>query len=411
MSAPAVVMDDVTKRFARGEYHDTLRDLLGRLVTLGRRGPRREWFNAVDHVSFEVHRGEALGIIGPNGSGKSTVLKLLTGIYVPTSGDISVLGRSAPLIEVGAGFHPDLTGRENIFLNGAITGMSRAEIASRFDEIVEFSGLEDFLDTPVKRYSSGMYMRLGFSIAAHIPAENLIVDEVLAVGDVGFRTRCIERMHELKENEGRTVLFVSHNSSQVRSLCDRVIYLQEGRKVFDGDAVEGTRRYENDILAGRVGLGAKPDSREVTAPAVLEEVRLLGADGDASTRIQTGQDVEVLVRYRVREVRDEPPVLSVALQRPDGVRACVLNSRERGIRLPGEDGVHGVRVRFRALPLYPVRHTLEVSLWDARNIVPLDQASAGVVEVEEGARHTHKFPGVFYPEGELEIVRKDPASP
>ncbi len=233
-------VDDLSKRYVishaeeRGRYatlRETLskgmKSLAGRL--LGRRaaGPTHEEFWALRDVSFEVKRGEVVGVIGRNGAGKSTLLKILSRITEPTSGRIEIDGRVASLLEVGTGFHPELTGRENIYLNGAILGMSRIEIRRKFDEIVAFAEIEKFLDTPVKRYSSGMYMRLAFAVAAHLEPEILIVDEVLAVGDAAFQKKCLGKMGEVAKG-GRTVLFVSHNLSMIQQLCTKGIYLREG---------------------------------------------------------------------------------------------------------------------------------------------------------------------------------------
>src|SRR6202453_4981046 len=194
----------------------------------------REEFWALNNVSFEIQQGEAVGIIGRNGAGKSTLLKLLSRITEPSEGQIELEGRVASLLEVGTGFHPELTGRENIFLNGAILGMTRAEIRKKFDEIVAFSEVENFLDTPVKRYSSGMYVRLAFSIAAHLEPEILMIDEVLAVGDVQFQKKCLGKMSEISSGHGRTILFVSHNMTALRSLCSRAILLDRGKLIADG---------------------------------------------------------------------------------------------------------------------------------------------------------------------------------
>lgn len=398
MSAPPVLFDHVTKRFVRGESHDSLRDLLARMASFGRGGRKRSYFNAVDDVTFEVAQGEALGIIGPNGSGKSTLLKLLTGIYVPTSGRAVVEGRVAPLIEVGAGFHPDLSGRENIFLNGSISGMTKAEIKGLFDEIVEFSGLADFLDTPVKRYSSGMYMRLGFAIAAHIPSDVLVVDEVLAVGDIGFRARCIERMHALKQ-AGRTILFVSHSPYQVRSLCDRVLYLVNGKKEFEGDAGEGTRRYETDLISGRIGERATGGRAKTGADTVVEEAAILHDASDEGVVIAPGDPLEVRVRYRNQRRLYRAPVLSVTFLRGDGVTCCVLNSREAEFELSAAQGAHTVVARFESLPLYPAKFSVEVLVWEAEMVVVLDELSAGGVEVRFEERPKINRFGAFIPEG------------
>jgi len=245
MDRPAVRFSHVAKRFRLGETHDTLRDLFacGVRRLLGRgTGDGRSTFWALDDVDFEVARGEAVGIIGPNGAGKSTVLKLLAGILRPDRGAVSVDGRLAALIEVGAGFHGDLTGRENLFLNGAILGMTRDEVRRKLDAIVSFAGIERFLDMPVKRYSSGMYARLGFSIAAHVEPEVLLVDEVLSVGDAVFRLRCLERMRRLVHG-GTTLVFVTHDLDQMQSICGRAIVLEQGRVAHEGPARDAVGHY------------------------------------------------------------------------------------------------------------------------------------------------------------------------
>ena len=200
--------------------------------TTGRKGDR---FLALDDVSFEVKKGEAVGIIGHNGAGKSTLLKLLSRVTAPTKGSISYNGRIASMLEVGTGFHPELTGRENVYMNGAILGMSKAEIDKKFDEIVAFAEMERFIDTPVKRYSSGMYVKLAFAVAAHLDSEIMIMDEVLAVGDMKFQQKCLGKMGDAANNEGRTVLYVSHNMNTIRQLCTRCVVLDHGRVIFDGD--------------------------------------------------------------------------------------------------------------------------------------------------------------------------------
>ncbi len=203
-------------------------------------------FLALDGVSFEVKKGEAIGIIGKNGAGKSTLLKLITRITGPTKGTISLNGRVASMLEVGTGFHPELTGRENIYMNGAILGMSKSEIDKKIEQIIDFSEVRQFIDTPVKRYSSGMYVKLAFSVAAHLDSEIVIMDEVLAVGDMAFQTKCLTKMRQSAQEEGRTVLYVSHNMNTIRQLCDRVIVLDKGKLIFDGDVEEGIKIYINN---------------------------------------------------------------------------------------------------------------------------------------------------------------------
>ncbi|MFN8224336.1 MAG: ABC transporter ATP-binding protein [Gaiellales bacterium] len=288
--------DGLGKQYRLGELHasyGTLRDSLVNAVKhLGRHERRKHahiW--ALEDVSFELQRGEVLGLIGSNGAGKSTLLKILTRIATPTRGSAEIRGRVGSLLEVGTGFHPELTGRENVFLNGAILGMKRREITARFDDIVEFSGVAKFIDTPVKRYSSGMYVRLAFSVAAHLEPEILLVDEVLAVGDAEFQRRCLGRMESLGES-GRTVIFVSHNMQTVSQLCDRAILLDQGRVVQDGDSGEVVARY----LQSGLGSGSSRIWADDEAAPGNEHVRLLG------TRV-VGDDRQVLgavdVRHRI----------------------------------------------------------------------------------------------------------------
>jgi lipopolysaccharide transport system ATP-binding protein len=245
----AIHAEGLSKEYRLGQYRQayrTLREELSRAArTVTRRASRKGqngtiW--ALDGVTFDVRQGEVVGVIGRNGAGKTTLLKILSRITDPTRGYAELRGRLGSLLEVGTGFHPELTGRENIFLNGAVLGMRRSEVASKFDEIVEFAGVQKFIDTPVKRYSSGMYVRLAFSVAAHLEPDILVVDEVLAVGDAEFQRRCLGRMDEIGKS-GRTVLFVSHNMATVTRLCQRVILLESGRIVMDGQSDEVTARY------------------------------------------------------------------------------------------------------------------------------------------------------------------------
>lgn len=233
-------------------------------------------FLALDGISFEVKKGEALGIIGHNGAGKSTLLKLITRITAPTGGIIRLGGRVASLLEVGTGFHPELTGRENIYLNGAILGMTRAEIDERIEDIIEFSECRKFIDTPVKRYSSGMNVKLGFSIAAHLNAEIMIMDEVLAVGDVAFQNKCIKKMREVA-NSGKTILYVSHNMATIRSLCDRCIVLSAGRLIYEGDVEEAISHYivSNREAGDAFDLSVSPRPRRTSQAVHMNRLEFL----------------------------------------------------------------------------------------------------------------------------------------
>ena len=230
---------DVIERSAKSLARTTVDMARGRAIVTG---DRTEEFWALKDVNFEIKRGEVVGIIGRNGAGKSTLLKILSRITEPSEGRVEIKGRVASLLEVGTGFHPELTGRENIYLNGAILGMTRAEIRRKFDEIVAFAEIEKFLDTPVKRYSSGMYVRLAFAVAAHLEPEILIIDEVLAVGDIEFQKKCLGKMQDVA-GEGRTVLFVSHNLGAVRQLCERAIFLLAGSVVAEGEVNSVVERY------------------------------------------------------------------------------------------------------------------------------------------------------------------------
>src|SRR5690242_1338314 len=251
----------VSKKYRIRRETTTNGSFVGKLLSLRK---RREDFWALNDVSFNVPRGEALGIIGHNGAGKSTILKLLARITTPSSGEIMINGRLSALIEVGSGFHPELTGKENIYLNGSILGMLRREISSKLDSIVEFAELRQFIDTPVKRYSSGMYVRLGFSIAAHLNPDILLLDEVLAVGDAAFQQKCIERIAELRK-DGRTIIFISHDLAAVHRLCDRALLLSHGSILSDGPARQVIDEYQQITFANQE-LSDHPASK-TTKPA------------------------------------------------------------------------------------------------------------------------------------------------
>lgn len=302
MSEVALQMEHVYKKFRKGEIYNSLRDLLpaltGRMFRQQelRESDKREFW-ALQDVSFEVKRGEAFGIIGHNGAGKSTILKILSRIMKPTKGGLAVHGRLSALIEVAAGFHPDLTGRENIFLNGTILGMTKREIESKLDQIIAFSGIEEFIDTPVKRYSSGMYARLGFSVATHVDPEVVLVDEVLSVGDELFQNKCVERMKEVI-CKGATVLFVSHNLKAVAEFCHRCLLLEHGRAVMIGPADEVISSYLN-----RSGSTHTADAH--SKPVMISKVTIRNEHGEC-VRFQSGEkawiDVEVTGRARCEKL-------------------------------------------------------------------------------------------------------------
>jgi lipopolysaccharide transport system ATP-binding protein len=354
---PVVSVEGLRKRYRLGERepYKALRDVLASALVAparlarhrGRPGRERRdhaiW--ALDGVSFELRRGEVLGLIGANGAGKTTLLKVLSRITEPTDGQVVLRGRVGSLLEVGTGFHPELTGRENVYLNGAILGMRKAEIDRRFDEIVDFSGIARFLDTPVKRFSSGMQVRLAFSVAAHLEPEILLVDEVLAVGDAEFQRRCLGKMQDVTR-QGRTVIFVSHNLAAVRSLCSRAVLLEKGRLAFDGSTDEAVERYlgrgdgrETAILEGerleeRVAkrrlYGSEPFFR-CTRIAVLDE------EGVPVSSFRSDEEIRIAVDFTVlRPV----PSLRVLVTLTDGNQVPVL--RTESVDDPDVDGPLGL---------------------------------------------------------------------
>ncbi len=302
MSDIALRMEHVYKKFRRGETFNSLRDLIPALTgkmfrqqELSQKDKREFW--ALRDISFEVKRGEALGIIGHNGAGKSTILKILSHIMKPTRGNIVVKGRLSALIEVTAGFHQDLTGRENIFLNGTILGMSKREIESKLDQIIAFSGIEEFIDTPVKRYSSGMYARLGFSVAAHVDPDVLIVDEVLSVGDYVFQQKCLERMRQVIGG-GATVLFVSHNLKSVAEFCHRSLLLEHGQMVMIGPT--------HDVISSYLNRSRTEHLKAAQSKVVvISKVRVRNAAGE-SLRFQSGDkawiDIELTAYQRASKL-------------------------------------------------------------------------------------------------------------
>lgn len=285
---------------------------------------------ALQDVSFDVNEGEVLGIIGKNGAGKSTILKILSRVTAPTIGEIKIKGRIASLLEVGTGFHPDLTGRENIFLNGAIFGMNKAEIRSKFDEIVDFSGVERYIDTPVKRYSSGMYVRLAFAVAAHLDPEILILDEVLSVGDVEFQKKCLGKMKDVS-GQGRTVIFVSHNMTAIKNLCTRGILFDKGKIVFSGnisDVVHDYLKFADvpEMSSGEISWDEStgPGGEEVK----LKSIRLMNDKKEISTTFYTTGSISVIVDYHVKK---EISGARMILQLRDGNNNIIFSSTNHSV--------------------------------------------------------------------------------
>lgn len=362
---PCVQFDRVSKRYRIGRAIPSLRSLVGNW-----RDPSAERYHwAVEDVSFELQPGEALGIIGPNGAGKTTILKLLSNVTYPTSGRIRTNGRFSALIELGAGFHPDLTGRENIYLNGTILGLRNSDIRARFDDIVDFAGIGQYLDTPVKRYSSGMYARLGFAVAAHVNPDVLLVDEVLAVGDYAFQMRCYKHMDELRAN-GTSLIFVSHNMEVVRRVCNKGLVMYRGRDIFQGSAVEAIVAYSNAIRqAARKSKVTVPEEgglreRVMTFDAEIENIALLDATGRSAIELEAGAKAKVAVDVWFHKAVHQP-VFAFTIRTPEG--RVVHDTTTRWMNIQTPDFAAGERCR--------VEFTIDVSLLEGSYEVGADVAA------------------------------------
>ena len=316
MSKAIIEVENLGKVYKIGsaESYYSLRDSISNLFDFKKRISPKEEFQALKNVSFEVHQGDTLGIIGRNGAGKSTLLKVLSQITPPTTGKIKMRGRVASLLEVGTGFHPELTGRENIYLNGAILGMTRKEIKRKFDQIVDFSEIEKFLDTPVKRYSSGMYVRLAFAVAAHLEPEILIVDEVLAVGDIQFQQKCLNKMQDVAKG-GRTVLFVSHNLGAINKLCQHSILLDKGQISFSGPSSEVVKKYLN---TGFQKGGVYEQKTDKTKKMNLRKVSLSPNKRNVSENINYDEEIVIRIEYEVN-ASVKNALLWVSLQTLEGI--------------------------------------------------------------------------------------------
>lgn len=326
-------------------------------VGLLRRLKTREDFWALKDISFDVEAGTTVGIIGANGAGKSTLLGILARTMRPTEGTVTVRGRVSSLLELGAGFHPDLTGAENIYLNGSILGLSRREIRAKFDEIVRFAELEQFIDTPVKHYSSGMYVRLGFAVAIEVNPDILLIDEVMAVGDEAFKRKCLGRIAQFKR-EGKTLLIVSHDLDTITEVSDTVLLLDTGKIVNVGEPGQVVDQYKSlgFFKAGEIVI------REWgTKEAVITAVRFLGAGGEPVERISSGEPLLVEIDYRAhRQIAD--PVFGFALTTSDGTLCCGSNTIIDDCPIPLIEGAGTMRVRFESLPLIQGKYYFSFSL-------------------------------------------------
>ena len=312
-------------------------------------------FWALKGVSAQIKHGEVVGIIGRNGAGKSTLLKILSRITIPTEGRICIDGRIASLLEVGTGFHPELTGRENVFLNGSILGMTRSEIMRKFDEIVEFSEIEEFLDTPVKRYSSGMYVRLAFAVAAHLDPEILICDEVLSVGDLAFQKKCLSKIRSFAQS-GKTVLFVSHNTDTIRNLCQRVLWIKDGRLHQDGAADDVLEVYSDSITKKLSVSSANPDFG-----LTIEKVVLKNARGEKREQFVPGEDLVVEISYDAQK-RVEGPIFALKVLGLHGSSCFTSNMLLDGNIPESLQGTGQLACTFRSIPLLPQNYTITLGI-------------------------------------------------
>jgi lipopolysaccharide transport system ATP-binding protein len=391
MSAPVISVQNLSKKYriqhqAKGPGYLTLRDVIAEKakasierLQFGKRKGRgsdlksaavsnsalsaREDFWALKEVNFEVEQGEVVGLIGRNGAGKSTLLRILSRITEPTQGRVEIDGRVASLLEVGTGFHPELTGRENIFLNGAILGMTRRETRKKFDEIVDFAGVAKFLDTPVKRYSSGMYVRLAFAVAAHLEPEILLVDEVLAVGDAAFQEKCLGKMDRVAE-EGRTVLIVSHNMSTIQQLCKTCILLRNGQIYKTGDPAEVVSEYLSDAnLESDLDI-RKWEDRRGSGEARLVRLTMADETGSPTSVFPFGGIMRFILEAEVYEALMDPS-FGVAIHASSGEPILDLQSAHNGLRLGKVVGTVRIQGTFPNIGLYPGKYFLSPWIMDA----------------------------------------------
>lgn len=373
MIKPIIEVKNISKKYALGErqpyysFRDTISGILH--TPFKRENLEKDEFWALKDVSFDINEGDVVGVIGRNGAGKSTLLKILSQITPPTDGEIKLRGRVASLLEVGTGFHPELTGRENIYLNGAILGMKRGEINNKFKEIVEFAEIEKFLDTPVKHYSSGMYMRLAFSIAAHLEPEILLVDEVLAVGDAQFQKKCLGKMSDVSK-QGRTVIFVSHNMGAISSLCKQTIWMDNGLLKKMGDTKKLVSEYlfnseENSILKNNI------IRRDNTLNPVLTKFKIINKE------IIYGNDLDILIGYKSKETIFDPQFCLIFFD-VNGTKVFSLVSSYQENNIPRQiQGEGAVKCSIYKLPLLPGSYTITANLW---------QPGRKIDEIEDIAR-------------------------
>lgn len=393
MSDPIIKVEQVSKMYELGVIgSSSLREtmtLAAQKILRRKKSEEEKEFWALRDINFEINQGDVLGIVGRNGAGKSTLLKVLSRITEPTKGRITLKGRVASLLEVGTGFHPELTGRENVFLNGSILGMTRQEIRSKFDEIVAFSGVEKFLDTPVKRYSSGMYVRLAFAVAAHLEPEILVIDEVLSVGDAEFQAKCIGKMGEVSKS-GRTVLFVSHNMAAVRQLCTRGILLKQGQLVAQGGADEIVDMYlKKDSELTDIPINERSDS--INKNFDYFEFNLLNEKGMPLEFVQSGQSVVLSFKYKSRKDLDNVN-LKIFLYDSFGNCLSILNNRlsnKHTVNLPREGEIE---CEIPNIPLNIGEYYLNIEVKSHKQIMYSLETFTKLTVIDGGFFPTGKLP-------------------
>ncbi len=365
MPDTAVAVDSLWKSYRL--YHER-NQYLKAAILKGRRA-RYEEFWALKDVSFEVPTGSTFGVIGANGSGKSTLLKCLAGILVPEKGRVGVHGRISALLELGAGFHPELSGRENVYLNGAILGLSKKEIASRFDDIVDFAGLAEFIDTPVKNYSSGMYVRLGFAVAANVDPEVLLVDEVLSVGDESFQRRCMEKIEDFRR-DGRTIVFVSHGLGQVLQLCEDAAWIDKGELRMIGPSANVISEYQGTSHDATRKEGEQ-GSRWGSGEGQIVKVTLLDGQGEPGAVMSTFEPMTIRVELTAHTPLQDV-VVGVGIDSLAGTHVWSSNTRRNGQLIGRLDGPASVELTFPSLPLLEGVYDLSVTLTDHTEVHPYD---------------------------------------
>ena len=358
MAAAALTVDHLTKTFRlHSEKNNSLKMLIA-----GKKRNRYEEFTALRDVTFDVKEGEVFGVIGENGSGKSTLLKCMAGILQPNAGSVHVSKRMSALLELGAGFHPELSGRDNVFLNAAILGMARREIAGRFDEIVEFSGLESFIDSPVKTYSTGMYVRLAFAVAINVDPQLLIIDEILAVGDVTFQQKCLEKFVDFR-NEGRTIVLVTHAMNSVKDMCDRAIWLTHGVVTGEGDPAELVEAYTEMMLGDR-NRNEDGSVRRGSGEIQIERVELfVGASETPVKRFRTSDSIRLRLHYRA-EKSVPKPVFGFAIEHLGGATVTAPCTRDVGLLPASVSGEGYVDIAMDNVAMLPGTYDLHTSITD-----------------------------------------------